>query len=317
MTSGQRTLVSGVFGLAALALLAPPAGAANPARKAPPSGASASSSNESLIAAAMQEIERKSATSPNSNTPGASQPAEPVSNPKSLVEYRLSLACGTRRVSRPDAEDDGRCVEALTGCSRRTPPSDKVMYYVWSRQPGEGWIRIGDTCGTSNLPAGVPAPPPVPTFRQIQTAFKALPFAQPTVNIQPEGDVTLVNLPTYFEAQWPAAGLEPGEISKKVQLLSWSIDFKIAPATYNYDFGDGTRSGATKDLGGPHPEGNIRHTYKEPNPAAQVKVDGQVTGWFRVNGGAWTAIDTVAELQNEPVVTLQVREAKARLYGKQ
>ena len=96
----------------------------------------------------------------------------------------------------------------------------------------------------------------------------SLPFAKPTVNIQPEGDVTLVNLPTYFEAQWPAGKLGPGDISKPVQLLSWSIEFRIDPAAYNYDFGDGSFSGPTADLGGPYPEGKIRHTYKQPNPAA-------------------------------------------------
>lgn len=318
----ERTFLGWVVTAAVVGALAPAAGASAPSIKAPPNGASGSTSNEALLAAARAELAAKAAAAAaskpkNSKRPAGQSPANPASNIKSRVEIRLSLACGTGRASTPDAVDDSRCTLALTACSRRTPPSDEVMYYVWTRQPGKGWVRVGDTCGTSDVPPGTPAPPPVPTFGQIQTAFRALPFAQPAVNIQPEGDVTLVNLPTYFEAQWPASGLAPGEVSEKVQLLSWSVEFKIAPGTYNYDFGDGTRSGATKDLGGPHPKGNIRHTYQQPNPAAQVKVDGQLTGWFRVNGGAWEPIDTVAELQNEPVVTLQVREAKARLYGKQ
>jgi hypothetical protein len=33
-----------------------------------------------------------------------------------------------------------------------------------------------------------------------------------------------------------------------------------------------------------------------------------------VNGGDWIDVDTIADLQNEPVTTLVVAEAKARLY---
>ncbi|WP_148232255.1 hypothetical protein [Janibacter sp. HTCC2649] len=281
------------------------------------SGSTTTLSNAAAIARAKRIAEQRKTKSPSGTAPSAAAHDEPAAVADSdPYEYRVTLACGVRRASNSESEDDRRCTDALTACLRRTPPSNEVMYYVWRMLPGRtGWILMGDTCGTANLPAAAPAPPPVPTFGQIQTAFRALPFAQPTVNIQPEGDVTLVNLPTYFEAMWPTVGLEPGEISEKVQLLSWSIEFKIAPGTYNYDFGDDTRSGATKDTGGPYPEGKIRHTYTQMNSAAQVKVDAELTGWFRVNGGVWEPIDTVADLQNEPVVTLQVREAKARLYN--
>ena len=43
-------------------------------------------------------------------------------------------------------------------------------------------------------------------------------FALPGVHVQPEGNVTLVNLPTYFEVRWPAQGVQPREIAT-VQLL--------------------------------------------------------------------------------------------------
>jgi len=48
-------------------------------------------------------------------------------------------------------------------------------------------------------------------------------------------------------------------------------------------------------------------------PAAAVKVDATLTGSYRVNGGAWIDLGGVADLQDEPVTTLQVREAKSRL----
>lgn len=253
------------------------------------------------------------------------RPREPAADPASSgakgpasseAKYRLTLACGSKRVSDPDESDQSDCRFALTACQFRQPPSDEVLYYVWRQNtPGEPWVVVGDSCGTRQAPAGAATPPPVPTLGQIQSAFAALPFGRPRVNIQPEGDVTLVNLPTYYEAQWPEAGLAPGEVSQRVQLLSWSVEFKIAPGTYNFDFGDGTRSGPTKDVGGPYPNGHIRHTYKEATAGANVKVDAQLTGWYRVNGGAWEDIETTADLQDEPVVNLEVREARARLYN--
>ena len=216
------------------------------------------------------------------------------------------------------SDDVTNCSEALIACRYRTPPSDKPLYLVWRRatEPANSpWELVGDTCGTESAPPEAPEPPPVPTMGQIQEAFRRLPFSKPTVRIEPKGNVTLVNLPTYYEATWPAdSGLEPGETSAPVRLLSWSVEFKIDSQSYNFHFGDGSSSGTVQDAGGGYPNGSVRHTYTKPIDAAPVSVDSRLTGQFRVNGGDWVDIDTVADLQNEPVATLQVREAKARLY---
>lgn len=279
----------------------------------PPTTAFAATCTDNYRVCVKLEQERKERASAAAAKPEGS----PVASKPDPYRYKVEVAC-SEPSGDPNESDASRCRYALSACRYSDPPSDEVRYrFLRQLRTGGPWEAYDESCGLDSAPAQAPLPPPVPTFGQIQQAFRALPFAMPTVNIQPEGDVTLVNLPTYFEAQWPAAGLAPGEVSEKLQLLSWSVEFRIAPGTYNFDFGDGTRSGATKDLGGPHPEGKIRHTYEKPAPAAQVKVDGQLTGWFRVNGGAWEPIGTVAELQDEPVVTLQVREAKARLYSKQ
>jgi hypothetical protein len=154
----------------------------------------------------------------------------------------------------------------------------------------------------------------VPSLGDIQRAFRALPFSKPTVSIQPVGNVTLVNLPTYFQAIWPGdAGLQPGDISHPVRLLSWSVEFRVTAHTYDFQYGDGTSSGPVTDAGGVYPDGAIRHTFSRPVPHAQVRVDATLTGQFRANGGAWVDIGTVANLQNEPVTVLEVKEARARL----
>jgi hypothetical protein len=237
--------------------------------------------------------------------------AQPVSTGP-VWEYRETLGCGS--TTNPDAPNDlTSCSVALSSCA---PVNGRAVnqLYVWRRLAGTSrWFFNGTSCGSPNLPNTVAPAPAVPTLDQIVTAFRELPFAKPTVNLQPEGDVTLVNLPTYFEAQWPTTKLGPGDVSTPVQLLSWSVEFRIDPASYNYSFGDGSVSGWTDDLGWPYPEGRIRHTYEQPAARATVKVDATLTGAYRVNGGAWVDLDGVADLEDEPVTTLQVREAKARL----
>lgn len=237
--------------------------------------------------------------------------AQPVSKGP-VWEHRETLGCGSK--TDPDAANDvSSCGLALSRCAP-VDGREVNQLYVWRRLAGTSqWFWNGTSCGSANLPNTVEPAPAVPTLNQIVLAFRELPFAKPTVNIQPEGDVTLVNLPTYFEAHWPATKLGPGDVSEKVQLLSWSIEFRINPASYKYSYGDGTESDWTDDLGGPYPEGLIRHTYKQPTPAAKVKVDATLTGSYRVNDGSWVDLDGVADLQQEPVTTLQVREAKARL----
>jgi hypothetical protein len=92
------------------------------------------------------------------------------------------------------------------------------------------------------------------------------------------------------------------------------VEFKVDSQSYDFHYGDGTSSGTVEDAGGGYPDGSVKHTYTKPIDAAPVSVDSRLTGQFRVNGGEWVDIDTIADLQDEPATTLQVREAKARLY---
>ncbi|KQZ88775.1 hypothetical protein ASD62_05100 [Phycicoccus sp. Root563] len=256
-------------------------------------------------------------TVPQQEPTRASSGVEPISSTRSKFVYKVVLACRPARISDTAGGEETNCSYAMTACSFRNPPSDDVLYWVQSRprsNPDAAWTTVNTLCGLDALPPGVPAPPAIPTMGQIQTAFRQLPFSKPRVAIQPAGNVTLVNLPTYFRATWPGdAGLQPGEVSAPVKLLSWSVEFKIAPRSYEFHYGDGSSSGQVTDAGGVYPDGKIRHTYTSTDRAAKVTVDSQLTGQYRVNGGPWTPINAVADLQNEPVTTLQVREAEARL----
>ena len=147
----------------------------------------------------------------------------------------------------------------------------------------------------------------------IRDAFHDTDFAVPIVNIQPEGDVTLVNLPTFFEVEFPEAGFGPDEVDTPdpARLLGYRIEVRPVLKSITYHLGT-TTIGPTTSLGGPHPNGDIRATYARPGKH-QVSADIVYRGQFRVGGSQWFDIPGDVDLQGTPV-TLTVREATARLY---
>lgn len=223
----------------------------------------------------------------------------------------------------PDSE---ACASAIGVCVVRS--GNPNYYYppqaVFTRTGNGAWQASGVSCGPPSavtVPApggGAPVtvtfqPPPVPTFAEIQQAYRRLPFSKPRAVIQPVGGKTLINLPTYYAASWPDdAGLKPGEVSAPLQLLSWSVEFKVTAKEYRYVYGDGSTSPWTTSTGGAYPDGDIRHTYTETGTVG-VRVDARLTGQYRVDGGPWLDIDTTADLQDEPTTQLQVLGTKTRL----
>lgn len=217
---------------------------------------------------------------------------------------------------------DQACSATIIDCRMNPDASGEPRVIYWRQEGTEQWYGPTQTCmpgyppppdiNDPAVPRVAAPPPPVPTITQIREAFVELPFAMPEVSMQPVGNKTLVNLSTFYEVTWPEdAGLKPGDVSDPVQLLSWSIEFKIAAKDYRYDFGDET-SDWTESTGGVYPDGDITHTY-ETTGTRSVKVDARLVGQFRVNGGAWQDIGDVADLQDEPVAELEVVGTKTRL----
>ncbi len=206
-----------------------------------------------------------------------------------------------------------QCQAAAGTCAATSPDSEGPVAII--RQPG-GQLEGYDCGATAGQPGpAVVAAPPVPTFGQIQQAFRELPFCKPSPSMQPVGGKTVVNLATYYEAGWPdGACLSPGETSAKVQLLSWSVEFTVAARDYRFSYGDGESSGWTTSTGGGYPDGDITHAYRDTG-SVDVRVDARLTGSYRVDGGAWQDIETVADLQDEPAATYEVVEAKNRLQA--
>ncbi|MGN6611278.1 MAG: PKD domain-containing protein, partial [Angustibacter sp.] len=144
----------------------------------------------------------------------------------------------------------------------------------------------------------------------VQRAFRQLHFAHPGAHVQPEGNLTLVNLPTYYQVRWSKAGFEPGE-EARVRLLGRTVRLRPRAVSYTYRFGDGSRLGPTSDAGGPYPGGRVRHTYERTGDVP-VSVDASYTGDYQLGDGAWEPIDLTVPVGGDPV-TVQVRQARARL----
>jgi len=210
---------------------------------------------------------------------------------------------------------DGACQALITAC-QAAGLGPGPMAWIWSRPlapngtPSGPWQRVGQSC---NVPAAAVAavdPRPVLTVAAIRDAFRQVKFAKPTVHVQPEGNVTLVNLPTYYRVQWPAQGVQPDEVAT-VQLLGRSVRIRPLGRSFVYRFGDGASTGPTQDMGGRYPDGAIRHTYATAAKAA-VRVDATYGGEFSVDGGPWQEVGDTVQIDG-PVVGVQVRETRTRL----
>ncbi|MBC7559997.1 MAG: hypothetical protein H7270_11730 [Dermatophilaceae bacterium] len=163
--------------------------------------------------------------------------------------------------------------------------------------------------GTTCFPELVPGRP-VLGMGLILAAFHNTAFAKPTVHMQPEGNVTLVTLATYFEATWPTAGYQPDEVDT-VTLMGSQVRIRPTNQGYTYFFGDGTSEGPTPSPGGTYPNGDITHTYPMAG-TYNSHIDITYGGEFSVGGGPWLPIDDTVSIPGQPQ-TVTVRTAKARL----
>jgi hypothetical protein len=225
-------------------------------------------------------------------------------------EYSSTYACQYNTPG--DTATDVMCMGAISGCAGNTPAQGQgPLVRLYRREldasgnPIAGWALIGTTCYPDLVPGK-----PVLGLGQILAAFHNTPWAKPTAHIQPEGNVTLVTLATYFEVSWPTAGFQPGEIDT-ITLLGTPVRIRPTVQSYTYFFGDGASSGATTSPGGPYPGGDITHAY----PAAgtyDTHVDITYGGEFSVAGGTWVPIPDSVTVAG-PVQPLTVKTARARL----
>jgi len=231
--------------------------------------------------------------------------------------YAATSVCGARLPG--SGSDDDLCRRSFLPCSAENPeigpgPAMHVHRREVDRDnaPVVGsagnWALIGTTCS----PSLVPGVGPQLTLAMIRDAFHDTDFTVPTVNIQPEGDLTLVNLPTFFEAKFPESGFGPGEIDAvdPARMLGHRVEVRPVLKSITYHLG-GQTVGPTTSMGGPYPNGDVRATYSSAG-SHEVRADIVYTGQFRVGGSEWFDIPGEVDLTGTPV-TLTVAEAKSRL----
>ena len=229
-------------------------------------------------------------------------------------DYRSVSPCG----GHPDnPNSDNFCQRAVIMCALATN-GDGPAVAIFRREVNQDgapvagsagdWESVGFTC----FPGLVPGNRAL-TMAMIREAFHDTDFSVPTLNIQPEGDVTLVNLPTYFQVVFPEDGFGPEEVDTPdpSRLLGYRIEVRPLLKSVTYHLGDQV-IGPTTSLGGPYPSGDIRATYRQPG-THDVFAEIVYTGQFRIGGSEWFDIPGEVGLPGAPV-TLTVREAKSRLY---
>jgi hypothetical protein len=232
---------------------------------------------------------------------------------KRVWEYTSATACQLSTAGGLNA--DVPCASSVAACAGNTPAQGlgpQVRLYRRELGPNgqplpAGWQLLGMTCSPESVPGK-----PVLGMALILAAFHNTAWALPTVHIQPEGNVTLVTLPTYFEVRWPAAGFQPDE-PDTVTLMGRQVQIRPTNNGFTYIYGDGT-SLQTGSAGGVYPNGDITHVYAKAG-TYNSHIDITYGGQFSVEGGEWITIPDTVYVPGQTQV-LTVKTAHARLVSK-
>ncbi len=248
---------------------------------------------------------------------GAAQGSSPraASGPqprtRTLVQTVVTPGCPGNNPNITGRPSDGACQHLVATCNDPGDVPGSIIW-IWQRPAnGDGpWQHVGSRCAHDGADTPPPAAPVI-TPAMVQRAFRDLPFAQPRTHVQPEGNITLVNLPTYYQVRWPTTGYQPDETAA-VTLLGLTLQIRPTLTSYTYDFGDGTRHGPTTDPGGTYPHGRIRHTYRDTAAAEPVRTTATYSGQYRLPGGTWQDIGITVPITG-PTTTVIVKQARNRL----
>lgn len=121
-----------------------------------------------------------------------------------------------------------------------------------------------------------------------QEDFQTLPLEAGELNIQPDRGWVLVNIDTVV---WSDAV----EHTLTTSVLGVPVEVLATPATFSWDFGDGSPSVVSHGPGAPWPEATVSHSYRRAQQVAQVAVSIEWQGQFRpVGAQEWQAVTGTA-----------------------
>lgn len=166
------------------------------------------------------------------------------------------------------------------------------------------WIPIGTPSG-ANVQVVFVDDDGVDPVAIAQELLNHLPI--PDIAIEANPATGLVALSSWF---W-IDGYDGSPINSSDALASVTVDVEVEPLVYRWSFGDGTTA-ETTSLGQRYPaESDIRHVYEQSSLAAggaySITVEVTFTARYRVNGGAWEALDPITRSFSDdyPVQQLQ------------
>lgn len=209
-------------------------------------------------------------------------------------EYMWLFSCAANHPSKPMAE----CANAHR-CTRE----QELLWVLWGREVPDGtWIPLTSECRGGRPPD---APKPKLTPDRVLEAVRRIGLPSLQVRVQPD-TATLVNFATIFYA-------EPQTFERTVSLLGFSVDVRAEPSSYRWMFGDGQEA-TTQSPGAPYPATDITHKYADAHVTVNPRVDVTYEVQYRVDGGAWQALDETLTAQG-PATELRIKEATPVLSG--
>jgi hypothetical protein len=209
-------------------------------------------------------------------------------------EFQWLLAC---MQNRPGVE--------MTDCGNasRCPRAEDLLWTLWGRAlPTGQWMALAIECRGGRPPD---APKPKLTPDRVLEAVRRIGLPSLQVRVQPD-TATLVNFATIFYA-------EPQTFERTVSLLGFSVDVRAEPSSYRWVFGDGQEA-TTQSPGAPYPATDITHKYADAHVTVNPRVDVTYEVQYRVDGGAWQALDETLTAQG-PATELRIKEATPVLSG--
>ena len=201
---------------------------------------------------------------------------------------------------------------AASGCVVEYSCSDGSAPQVWTYV-----LLTGETAGSyTQCPED---PPPSATTTPTATidipaevlkAFEKVELPESTINVQPPGGETLVNLPTILStsAERHQIPVHLDRVNIDVLLEVWPSQLHLAPRRRHQPDDEHSRQGLDR---GTDMADLITHTYAKTSTGLQLSVDTTWSAQFKVAGQPdWRPVDGTVPISGEPV-TVAVRSEAA------
>lgn len=216
-----------------------------------------------------------------------------------------SVSTGSQRSCSADAMNIGLSLSAWYQAEAPKHPGETP----WSVACDDGffavvWIPI-DAAAGGNVQVVVTDGSVVDPVSVALELLNHLPI--PDIAIEANPATGLVALASWF---W-IDGYDGSPISSSDALPGVMVDVEVEPLAYRWSYGDGTTA-ETTSLGQRYPaESDIRHVYEQSSLAAggayRITVEVTFAARYRVNGGAWEALEPITRSFSDdyPVQQLQ------------